>query len=170
MTRPHSIEDKTPWYREPWPWILMAGPAIAVVASFASLYLAVSGADPLVVDNYYKEGLAINRMLDRDRAALEQGYRAVVMISPARTRARVQLAGRGALPSALRLRFVHPTKAGMDLDVTARQTQPGWYEAPIELGPAARWEVQIEDPGEHWRLTGDWYTSDAGFVLEPRRG
>ena len=30
----------TPWYREPWPWILMAGPAIVVVAGFATLFIA----------------------------------------------------------------------------------------------------------------------------------
>jgi uncharacterized protein len=169
MTGPHALENKTPWYREPWPWILMSGPAVAVVAGFVTLYLAVVGADALVVDNYYKEGLAINRMLDRDRAALEQGYRAVVMISPARTRARIQLTGEGVLPRELRLRFVHPTKGGMDLEVVARQTQPGWYEAGLALAPAARWDVQIEDAGQQWRLTGDWYASDASFVLQPRR-
>jgi len=148
----------------------MSGPAVVVVASFVTLYLAAAGADPLVVDNYYKEGLAINRMLERDRAALEQDYRAVVLISPARTRARIQLTGKGALPNELRLLFVHPTKAGRDLQVTARQTQAGWYEAPIELASAARWDVQLEDPGAHWRLTGDWYTGDTSFILEPRRG
>jgi hypothetical protein len=148
----------------------MFGPAVAVMASFVSLYLAVTGADPLVADNYYKEGLAINQALDRDRAALAQGYRALVMMSPAGTRVRVQLTGLGALPEAVRLRFVHPAKAGMDRSVTARQIEPGWYEAKIELAPAARWYVQLEDPGERWRLTGDWYSGDVSFVLEPRRG
>jgi hypothetical protein len=170
MEQPKLIGNQTPWYREPWPWILMSGPAVAVAASFVSLYLAAAGADPLVADNYYKEGLAINRAIDRDRAALAQGYRAVVMVSPAGTRVRVQLTGLGALPDALRLRFVHPTKAGMDQNVTARQIQPGWYEAAIELAPAARWYVQLEDPGERWRLTGVWYSGAASFVLGPRRG
>jgi len=170
MAPDQPVKDKTPWYREPWPWILMSGPAIVVMASFVTLYLAVAGADPLVVDNYYKEGLAINRTLERDRAALERDYRAIVTVSPAQTRVRIQLTGKGILPEELRLRFVHPTKAGRDLEVTARQTQPGWYEAAIELVAAARWDIQLEDPGEHWRLTGDWYTGDASFILEPRRG
>ena len=30
-----SAARTQPWYREPWPWILMAGPAIVVVAIFA---------------------------------------------------------------------------------------------------------------------------------------
>ena len=33
-----------PWYKEPWPWLLMSGPAIVVVAAFnlvSSLVMAV---------------------------------------------------------------------------------------------------------------------------------
>ena len=43
-----------PWYREPWPWILMAGPATVVVAGIVTAWIAVANQDPLVVDNYYK--------------------------------------------------------------------------------------------------------------------
>ena len=30
-----------PWYREPWPWFLIAGPAIVVVASLSTAVIAV---------------------------------------------------------------------------------------------------------------------------------
>jgi uncharacterized protein len=170
MDQPQLIANRTPWYREPWPWILMSGPAVAVVASFVSLYFAVSGADPLVADNYYKEGLAINRVIDRDHAASTLGYHAAVMIGSGGTLVRVQLTGGGAKPQALRLRFVHPTKAGLDRSVMARQIQPGWYEAEIELAPANHWYVQLEDLEQSWRLTGEWLPGDASFVLAPRRG
>ena len=63
------MRDATqPWYREPWPWILMAGPAIVVVAGFATLAIAVKTDDGLVADDYYKQGLAINRVLRARRA------------------------------------------------------------------------------------------------------
>ena len=29
-----------PWYREPWPWIMMAGPAAVVVAGAVTMWLA----------------------------------------------------------------------------------------------------------------------------------
>ena len=29
--------ETRPWYREPWPWIFIAGPASAVVAGIAML-------------------------------------------------------------------------------------------------------------------------------------
>jgi hypothetical protein len=51
------------WYREPWPWILMSGPAVAVIGSLVSAYLAIHGADPVVDEDYYQHGLEINREL-----------------------------------------------------------------------------------------------------------
>jgi hypothetical protein len=45
-----------PWYRQFWPWFIIALPASAVIASFISLWLAVSNPDHLVVneDEYQK--------------------------------------------------------------------------------------------------------------------
>jgi len=168
MSQTHAMNSATPWYREPWPWILMSGPAIVIVAGFATLYIAVSGADPLVVDNYYKEGLAINHMLARDHAASTAGYRAQVLVSTDRSRVRVLLTGNGTLPAQLRLRFVHPTKAGLDREVLLQQTQPGWYEGGMRLADAVRWDVDLEDLQQRWRLSADWYPSEPSFVLEPR--
>jgi len=39
-----------PWYRQFWPWFIIALPTSAVIASFISLWLAVSNPDHLVVD------------------------------------------------------------------------------------------------------------------------
>jgi hypothetical protein len=38
-----------PWYKQFWPWFIIALPASAVIASFISLWLAVSNPDQLVV-------------------------------------------------------------------------------------------------------------------------
>jgi len=65
-----SIDVKhSPWYREPWPWLLMAGPAVVVVAGFVTLWLAFNSDDGLVADDYDKRGQAIHQTLSRDRAA-----------------------------------------------------------------------------------------------------
>ena len=63
-----SVLSDRPWYREPWPWILMSVPATAVVAGIITLWLAVSSADGLVAEDYYKQGLAINRVIEREEA------------------------------------------------------------------------------------------------------
>ena len=40
-----------PWYRQFWPWFIIALPAAGVLASFFTLWLAVSNPDYLVVDD-----------------------------------------------------------------------------------------------------------------------
>ena len=50
-----------PWYREPWPWILMAGPALVVVAGVVTMVLAVRSNDPLVAEDYYRRGVEMSR-------------------------------------------------------------------------------------------------------------
>lgn len=39
-----------PWYREPWPWVLIAIPAAAVAGSAVTLWLALSRPDTVVLD------------------------------------------------------------------------------------------------------------------------
>ena len=56
-----------PWYGEPWPWILMAGPAAVIVAGAVTIWLAVATSDGLVADDYYSRGLAISQELRRDQ-------------------------------------------------------------------------------------------------------
>jgi len=42
--------EGVPWYRQFWPWFIIALPASVVVASFVTLWLAISHPDHLVVD------------------------------------------------------------------------------------------------------------------------
>lgn len=40
--------DRDPWYRQFWPWFLIALPASSVVFSFATLFVALRGADTVL--------------------------------------------------------------------------------------------------------------------------
>lgn len=55
--------DEFPWYRQFWPWFLIFLPASAVIASFATLFIALNNPDPLVRDDWYEHGANINRTL-----------------------------------------------------------------------------------------------------------
>lgn len=48
-TDPVSIEN-LPWYKQFWPWFIIALPASVVIASFFTLWLAISNPDQLVLD------------------------------------------------------------------------------------------------------------------------
>ena len=51
MNRTAKAEPLRPWYREPWPWVLIAIPALTVIASAITLWLAISNPDPLAVES-----------------------------------------------------------------------------------------------------------------------
>lgn len=55
--------------------MVIAGPALVVVASFITLYLAITRPDPVVSEDYYRKGIEINKTLDNqdkaDKAAQE---------------------------------------------------------------------------------------------------
>ena len=40
-----------PWYREPWPWIIIGLLGTVIVASMITLWIAASNPDGLVVDD-----------------------------------------------------------------------------------------------------------------------
>jgi hypothetical protein len=44
-------------------WMVISGPAVVVVASFVTFWLAWSRPDALVSEDYYREGIEINRTL-----------------------------------------------------------------------------------------------------------
>ncbi len=42
--------DIRPWYKEPWPWVLIAIPLLTIIASGYTFYLAVTYPDYLVIE------------------------------------------------------------------------------------------------------------------------
>ena len=153
-----------PWYREPWPWLLMAGPAAVVVAGGITMWIAFSTADGLVAQDYYKQGMAVNKVLAKEENAARLGLRAVVEFAADRHRIAVVLSG--AEPGELSIRFAHATRSGHDLALRLVRVGPGRYEAavPADL-PAGRWNVHVEGPGAAWRLAGEWSGREASFSL-----
>jgi hypothetical protein len=139
------------WYRQRWPWLLMAGPAIVVVAATATLWLAVASDDGLVADDYYRRGLAINKTLAREgRGEALRAGAVVVIAADGSVRADVTLDDAAPPPGAVRLRLVHPTRAGRDALATLARARDGSYAGRVEHLPPGRWLLSIETDG--WRL------------------
>jgi uncharacterized protein len=149
--------DLSPWYRQPWPWILMAGPAFVIVAGVAMAWIAFSGQDGLVVDDYYRQGLAINQTLARDARAAQLGLAGDIQL--AANRIEVRIASVAPLPKQVRIALVHPTLSGMDQVVFAPEVAPGRYSAPIKPILPSHWRVLAE--GGDWRLVAEIDTRHA---------
>lgn len=59
-----SIDSPAPWWKFGYVWLVLAGPVIVVVASFITFYLAVTRPDPVVAEDYYRQGININNTLE----------------------------------------------------------------------------------------------------------
>lgn len=143
-----------PWYRYLWPWLLISIPALAVIGGGITLWLALNSNNALVVDDYYREGRTINRVIARDQEAARLGLRARIDDSSAGLRLELKAAPPAPeFPATLRLRLIHATDAARDRDVTLRSLEPGHYLGAGEHLPGeSRWSVIVEDPGLRWRL------------------
>ena len=159
------IAPVVPWYRHPWPWLLMAGPFVVIVAAAITVWLAFRSNDGLVADDYYKQGLAINQVTARDRQAATLGVAAAVSIDPARRLLRVSLQpGKLAkMPEALQLTLSHPTRSGLDQSFQLiLAAESGLYVAPLTADIAGRWHVVLQDASRTWRLIAEWDTAKQG--------
>ncbi len=65
-----------PWWKFGHVWLIVAGPAIVIVAGFVTLYLAVRTPDPVISKDYYREGIEINKTLQTDPNSLAPAVQA----------------------------------------------------------------------------------------------
>jgi hypothetical protein len=137
-----------PWYRQAWPWLLILGPAAVIVAGAITMWLAFSSADGVVAEDYYKQGLAINKVIAREEAARRMGISAAVSIRDDRIRVELQ----GGSPQVLFVHLAHATRAGYDVRLRLTRGAAGAYEAPLDERPRGHWRIVIEDPRGTWRI------------------
>jgi uncharacterized protein len=135
----------------------MSGPAIVVVAGLTTAVVAFRGADGLVADDYYKQGLGINRQIARDEAARSLGITGEVRVLPGTVR--VSLRSSTALPDRLTINFAHPARASEDRVAHLARTADGLWEAPLPDLPAGRWRAIVETA--QWRVAAQIDTRTA---------
>ncbi|WBS02995.1 FixH family protein [Pseudoduganella sp. SL102] len=156
MTMQPMTMSATPWYRERWPWLLMAGPAAVLVAGFYTGWLAFAQQDALVVGDYYKRGKAINQDLRRDRTAAALHAAAALRYDAAHGVLHGRLSASAPLPGPLQLHLAHATQPEKDLRLLVRPDAGGSFAVPLPLLERSRWTVLVEDERRTWRLEGQW--------------
>ncbi len=149
----HTIEDSKPWHRQPLVWMVIAIPFSAVVMGAVMIYLALTTDDGLVADDYYKQGLAINEVIVRDRKAAELGLSAVVEMDNGKRLVvlRFNKGGLEEYPVRLNLMLQHATRANSDTPVVLEHGLDDQYigrlEAPVREGI---WYFELN--GDGWKL------------------
>lgn len=162
MSRNLPGGDTLPWYRQFWPWFLIILPGSVVVASLSTLYIANRHADDLVVDEYYKDGLAINRELEKKQRADELGIDARLSFEAQS----VLVTTTGPVGDTdLELRLSHPLEADRDFTVKLIRLSPGSYSGPLSERIMPRWHWILQQTNATgWRLDGAVQAADIGDV------
>ena len=142
-----------PWYKYKFVWFALSIPFSAVIMGVAMIYLAVTTDDGLVADDYYKQGMAINKSLDRERKAAELGISATVEYDRevGQFLVRLQRGTLEVLPASLLFTIEHATRAGNDKQLELFHGQGeqyvGYIKQPINDGI---WHVELNT--EDWRV------------------
>ncbi len=166
-----DVEMNKPWYRQRWPWLLMLGPSVVIIGGVITAWLAIKSADDLVADDYYQEGLTVNKMLQRDQLAALRQYQAIATFADDNRHLNLVLSGSGSLPNKLIVELIHPSRAGKDQVVVLQPTRSGFYEGEIVTPQPGQWHVVVEDEQKNWRLLGKWhFPRDRIIMFGERRG
>ena len=148
-------EDTEPWYKQFWPWFLIALPASVVVASIVTINLAIESDDGLVSDDYYKEGLAIHKNADSAASARALGI-AGTLNYDADTGAINLVLDKPlqAKQPALSLEVVHPTLPDQDQTIRLSAVDGIRFAGRLEpLGPG-NWKLALRPADRSWRVEG----------------
>lgn len=143
----------------------MSGPALVVVASFVSAWYALSTADGLVEDDYYKKGLAAEKTVARSEKAVSQGVTASLGLTSERITLKLAASDKQFdQPQAVLVTLSHPTRAGLDQSVRLPLAN-GIYQGDFRLPRSGHWLVTIEDENKTWRLLGNVVLPVAGETV-----
>lgn len=161
MTATSQTRDDKPWYRYGWVWFLISIPLSAVIVGSFMIYIAVTQADSLVADDYYKEGRAINQRLEKDQKALELGIRltpSILQQKEGSLEIRVEFEAKPsvAAPEIIRLKMSHPTLNHLDVLASLQKTSSNTYQTRVPAIAPGKWYVQLEDPNALWRVKSVW--------------
>lgn len=141
-----------PWYKQFWPWFIMVPPATAVIAGLITVFIAFENADSLVVDDYYKSGLAINDRIQQQKNAAALGYAATLNRLPDN---RLFLKFDNASPDveSIKLLLAHPFEANKDFTISLNRQLDGSFQNKSENNLDGRWFLRLVD--DKWLLKGE---------------
>ena len=135
------------WWREPWPWLLIAGPLIVVFASMASFWIAYKTDDGVVATDYYKRGLLVNRTLPKVPVALPKLAATVFFGNGGELRVRPEEGDvRG---DVLHVTLTHPASATKET-LTLTRDADGAFVGIVHSDRAGLWTIAFDS--QDWPL------------------
>lgn len=167
---PLPSEPVTPWYKQFWPWFLIALLMSSVTFSMIYLALSIHFYDGSVSQDYYTRGLAINEQLAKQEQAGDLGLAATLRVDPRTGDVVVDLDGE-LRPERLYLDLIFPTDSDRDRSLALEHVREGRYVTVMDEPLQYRWYLQLQPRQGNdapWRLVGEArFPSDSEVSLAP---
>lgn len=161
-----SQTESRSWKQEPLVWLLIGIPFTAVIMGVVMMTLAIQSYSGLVVDDYYKKGKQINRVIARDRFAWELGLAAGLALDQGRVEIRFDPSVSHVPGDQVELKLVHATRPGLDQQLLLERRDTRLYRGRLELAGQGRWNVALQTAD--WRITGSiLYPQQNQIRLQP---
>lgn len=154
-------------------WAMIGIPAAAVLASFYTLYLAMSGSEPELPPQYVSEGAALDADFARAQRAIDAGITVQLEWLSQRKSAVVsaKYASTSGVPApeVLRLRMTHATLPSLDQTLELMRVDGSdRYRADIDSLPSGAWLVEVATAD--WRLRGRLESAAGSVILGSNDG
>jgi len=176
-----NIEDLEPWYKQFWPWVLVALPLSSVIAGLSTLYIAVVNQDSLVIEKWNKDGKATYSDNSRFKAAEKLGLSGQLKIDYLTGEVFLQLLSRVeeskkknepgyTYPDILFLGIIHPTQAKKDQNIHLTKVTDNNYRGQMDHQIEANRALFLSDSDESWqiKINIDFPAKDsANFTTNP---
>ena len=163
-------DTNRPWYREPWPWVLIAIPGITILWSIFLFLFSMEQHVSMVEDDYYDEGMGINRELSRDIEAANLGLSGRVSFTDGERLDILLESPERRNWERLQVEITHATLGDRDQTTIAERVGEGRYRARVQPLSDGRWYIDIRNTGNDWRLRGALKTPlEEPLTLKPIR-
>ena len=153
---------KTSWYKEPWAWLVFILPAIAVIASITTYFIANHEPDSLVIGDYYKRGKAINFEISKIKLAQKLGMQFALKLTD--NELVIKPTGIEKEFPLLNVNFYHPTLANKDfylaLTADANNNFRHHFKTPI----SGKWRITLSSFKHNWRIEKVIHLPQSNFI------
>ena len=129
------------WYREPWPWIIIAGPLTVVIACMATTVIAVRSDDGMVAGDYYKRGLLVNQQLPK--GGLVTAHLGALLALAPDGELKVHPEAGDPQGDFLRVTLSHPGSGARET-LSLRRNADGDFVGMLAQSREGRWIVAVE--------------------------
>lgn len=143
----------TPWYKQFWPWFLIALPATVVVASLSTFALFQKNAVSLVAEDYYKKGKAINLDLSKLKVADQLGISAQLSATEDAIAIALDKGQLDTFPT-LKVHIQHRTLERKDVNVMVNPNQAGIYHIDLAEPMLGPWFIELASFDKQWKING----------------